>query len=58
MKKFLFGNEYLTKKEVQVLKFVLLGMSMKQIACILAINPRTVETHINNLKLSCRQKHP
>lgn len=46
----IFGNEYLTRKEMKVLKMVLLGMGSKQIAKYLPISPRTAEMHISKLK--------
>ena len=54
----IFGNEYLTKREVQILQMILLGMCNKKIANRLTITPKTVETHIDNLKikLQCHSK--
>jgi DNA-binding CsgD family transcriptional regulator len=46
-----FGNCYLTKQEVRVLRLILLGMSVKQIALNLKVSPRTIDCHINKLKL-------
>lgn len=46
-----FNNEYLTMREADVLKGILTGYSAKQIAKILNISHRTVETHIKSLRL-------
>lgn len=53
------GNEYLTKKEFEVLKLILLGKTSKQIAKILGISYRTVEEHTGNIrkKLQCSSKY-
>jgi DNA-binding CsgD family transcriptional regulator len=45
-----FGNAVLTAREFQVLKQLLLGHSAKKIASILAISPKTIETHIVKIK--------
>ena len=54
-----FGNECLRKKEVSVLKRILLGETAGAIAKYLNIPCRTVEHYTNNLKrkLQCRYKH-
>jgi DNA-binding CsgD family transcriptional regulator len=49
-----FGNEYLTKREVEIIKYILQGYSAKSIALQLDISYRTVESYINILKLKCR----
>jgi PAS domain S-box-containing protein len=46
-----FGNEYLTRRELEVLKKVISGYSVKHIAKELNISPRTVESHVQNLKM-------
>lgn len=50
----IFGNEYLTLREVEVLKYVILGYTAKRIALKLNISFRTVETYIANLKFKLR----
>lgn len=44
-------TKYLTKKEFICLYFVSNGKSYKEISDILKISPRTVETHINSIKI-------
>lgn len=39
-----------TKREVECLKCLVLGMSMKEIATELNISCRTVESHLKNIK--------
>lgn len=53
-----FGNKYLTKREFEVLKYVVLGYTAKKIGKCLNISYRTVETYIEILKtkLSCVPK--
>lgn len=53
-----FGNQYLTRRELEVLKFVILGLSAKKIGNMLQISSRTVEGYIDNLKtkLGCNSK--
>jgi DNA-binding CsgD family transcriptional regulator len=45
------SNIYLTKKELECLHFVAKGCSMKEIARMLGISSRTVEDHLNNIKI-------
>lgn len=45
------GMIKLTKKETQCLRILARGFSLKYIARCLNISPRTVETHIENMKL-------
>ncbi|MBA3723243.1 MAG: helix-turn-helix transcriptional regulator [Parachlamydiaceae bacterium] len=54
-----FGNKNLTKRETEVLKYVVLGYTAKKIGKILEISFRTVEAYINNLKikLCCTYKN-
>lgn len=53
------GNEYLTKKEVGVLRFILLGKTSKQIAKHLNLSYRTIEEHTEKIKrkLQCSYKY-
>lgn len=43
------GLPFLTNKEKQVIKYLLEGLSSKEIAGILDVSPRTVETHRANV---------
>ena len=51
-----FTNEILSKREVEVLRCILLGNSAKQIARHLDLSPRTIEFYIAQLKkkLQCK----
>lgn len=53
------GKEYLTKKEVAILKLILLGKTSKQIAKVLRVSYRTIEEHTAKIKrkLQCSHKH-
>lgn len=45
-----FGNLYLTKRELQCINYLSRGKTAEEIAIILNISKRTVETHIKNIK--------
>ena len=45
-----FGNQYLTRREFEVLKYVILGYSAKKIGNLLQISSRTVEGYVDKLK--------
>ena len=51
-----FGDKYLTKREWEVLKYVVLGHSAKKIGRLLQISSRTVEGYVDKLKekLGCK----
>lgn len=53
-----FLNEYLTKRELLVFKYILLGFSFKRIALCLDISSRTVENYVELIKykLQCKTK--
>lgn len=53
------GDEYLTKKEVSVLRLILLGKTSKHIAKILGLSYRTIEKHTEKIKrkLQCSYKY-
>ena len=53
------GKDYLTKKEVSVLRLILLGRTSKQIAKILGLSYRTIEEYTNKIKrkLQCSYKY-
>jgi DNA-binding CsgD family transcriptional regulator len=48
-------NQYLTSRELVCAKLLITGATMKEIAQQLGVSPRTIETHINNMKakLNC-----
>lgn len=54
-----FGSEYFTKREYEVFQQLLLSKSIKQIAFVLNISARTVESHVNKIKnkLQCNYKN-
>jgi DNA-binding CsgD family transcriptional regulator len=49
--------ERLTNRESEILRCVTLGMSAKEIAKHLAIAPRTVERHIDHIRLKTRTRN-
>lgn len=53
-----FNNQYLTKRELDVLKGVILGYTAKRIAQELKLSYRTIEAYIDTLKskLTCTTK--
>lgn len=53
-----FNGEHLTKRETEVLKYVVMGYTAKKIAITLDISYRTVENYIEILKwkLNCDSK--
>lgn len=53
-----FGNKHLTKREAQVLKYIILGYTAKRIGQELDISFRTVESYIEiiKMKLDCASK--
>jgi DNA-binding CsgD family transcriptional regulator len=52
-------TDFFTRREYDVFKYTLLGLTAKQIAKRLALSSRTIEDHINKikLKLQCSSKH-
>ncbi|NOW46441.1 DNA-binding CsgD family transcriptional regulator [Novosphingobium sp. SG751A] len=47
----------LTNREYEILRCVILGMSAKEIAKQLTIAPRTVERHIDHIRLKTRTRN-
>ncbi|XOV93493.1 MAG: response regulator [Bacteroidota bacterium] len=52
-----FNEEPLTKREKEILQYLVEGMSNKQIAYQLYLSPRTVDTHRNNLMKKLQVKN-
>lgn len=48
---------YLTVRETEILELVAVGLSAKEIAQRVAIAPRTVERHIENIRLKMRARN-
>lgn len=48
---------WLTMRELEVLKAVALGQSAKEIAKVLGIAPRTVERHLDHVRLKTRTRN-
>ncbi len=51
------GVPLLTAREHEVLEFVAQGMSAKEVAQEVNIAPRTVERHIENIRLKIRARN-
>ena len=53
-----FSNEYLTKREFEVFKYLLSGKSVDEIALILSRSAKTIQVQIKNIanKLQCSHK--
>ncbi len=52
-----FTNDWLTPRETEVLKLVSSGLSAKEIGRMLEIAPRTVDRHIDHIRLKTRTKN-
>jgi DNA-binding NarL/FixJ family response regulator len=52
------ANGGLTRREVEVVRLVAVGRTNREIARELVVSPRTVDTHVENIrmKLDCRSK--
>ena len=46
----------LTVRESEILEFVAQGLSTKEIALLVGIAPRTVDRHVENVRLKLRAK--
>ncbi len=51
------GKAVLTKREHEILELVAIGLSAKEVALKIAIAPRTVERHIENIRLKMRARN-
>jgi LuxR family transcriptional regulator, transcriptional regulator of spore coat protein len=51
------GSPVLTDREQEILELVALGLSAKEAALELSIAPRTVERHIENIRLKMRARN-
>ncbi|OGT60429.1 MAG: hypothetical protein A3F14_00295 [Gammaproteobacteria bacterium RIFCSPHIGHO2_12_FULL_43_28] len=51
-----FNNAYLAGREIEVFKKLLLGYSARQIAEVIKISPKTVESYIDSIKLKLQAK--
>jgi DNA-binding CsgD family transcriptional regulator len=51
---YIFEDNYLTKREVECLKLFFMGKTAKQIAKNLSISFRTVEKHIENIRIKAK----
>lgn len=49
--------ERLTSREAEILRCITLGMSAKEVAKQLKIAPRTVERHIDHIRLKTRTRN-
>ncbi len=50
------GN-LLTDREIEIASWLLRGYTTKEVARILSISQRTVDTHVNNIRLKLRSKN-
>ncbi|WP_108810857.1 LuxR C-terminal-related transcriptional regulator [Sphingorhabdus sp. Alg231-15] len=51
------NDPVLTRREAEILKYVALGLSAKEVARQVEISPRTVDRHIENIRLKLRAKN-
>jgi DNA-binding CsgD family transcriptional regulator len=49
--------DWLTKREIEILRAIALGLSAKEVAKQLKIAPRTVERHIDHIRLKTRTRN-
>jgi len=52
------GNLYLTQRECECINYLTIGKTAEEVSMILGISKRTVESHIDNIKikLSCNNQ--
>lgn len=51
------NDPVLTAREAEVLEYVTLGLSAKEVARYLELSPRTVERHVENVRLKLRARN-
>lgn len=53
----LMCDPVLTRREIEILEYVTLGLSAKEVAQHVNISPRTVERHVENIRLKLRARN-
>lgn len=53
----LINAPVLTRRETEILEYVTLGLSAKEVARHIDISPRTVERHVENVRLKLRARN-
>lgn len=53
----LMNAPVLTRREKEILEYVTLGLSAKEVARHIDISPRTVERHVENVRLKLRARN-
>lgn len=53
----LMNDPVLTRRESEILEYVTLGLSAKEVARHIDISPRTVERHVENVRLKLRARN-
>lgn len=56
-RKSLNNDPVLTSRELEILEFIAQGLSTKEVALHIDIAPRTVDRHIENIRLKLRAKN-
>lgn len=51
-----FGNTYLTIRELEVFKRLLLGYTAKQVGNVLKLSPKTIKSYIDNIRKKLQAK--
>lgn len=53
----LINDPTLSKREIEILEYVTMGLSAKEVARHINISPRTVDRHIESAKLKLRARN-
>lgn len=53
----LMNDPVLTRREIEILEYVTLGLSAKEVARHVTISPRTVERHVENIRLKLHARN-